>query len=400
MKKKVVLLLSSALIIVLSACHEGVGVENKKVEIYYSGVTDIYDEHIPLLNTFVKVDIYNAKEINRIEEESQAIMSYYHKLLDSHHYYFDETKAINNIKVINDSYGTGRIVDVDAEIIKVLNEAILMMELSNGYFNPFLDSLISLWSPKFSPYPLENEDPSVQEIKEALACVPSLEQIKEILIIDETNNTIQFDKMEGCNQKVAINLGGFAKGFVLNEVSAYLNEQAISYMLNMGNSSLYFNGQEEERTWMIGTTSPYEKSYSFVLELPKEAALSTSGDANQLFLKQNEEGSYIVRSHLLNPYTGYSESKYRMVSVISDNNQVSEVLSTALFIVQSEEEQQKIIRNFEKHYNISIQVVWYYEEEYGGENVKLIMTSGIMEYIKLDSLEEKIKELIVWEEFE
>ena len=400
MKKKAILLISSALIIVLSACHKRDEVALKKTEIYYSGVTDIHDEHIPLLNTFVKVDIYNAQEMKRIEEGSQAIMSYYHKLLDSHHYYFDETKAINNIKVINDSYGTGRVVSVDAEIIEALREAILMMELSNGYFNPFLDSLISLWNPKFSPYPLENDDPTEQEIKEAMACVPNPEQIKEILIIDDENNTIRFDELEGCNQKVAINLGGFAKGYVLNEVSAFLNDQAISYMVNMGNSSLYFNSQEEGRTWMIGTTSPYNETYSFVLELPTKVALSTSGDANQFFLKREAEGSYIVRSHLLNPYTGYGESKYRMVSVISENNQVSEVLSTVLFIVQSEEEQQKIIRNFEEYYDISIQVVWYYEEEYGGESVKLIMTSGIMEYIKLDSLEERIEEIIVWEEFE
>ena len=399
MKRKAILLFSSALIIVLSACQKRDELPRKKVEIYYSGVSDINDKVIPLLNTFVKVDIYNAYEVNRIEEESQEIMSHYHKMLDNHHYYFDDSKAINNIRVINDSYGTGRIVSVDAEIINALKEAILMMELSEGYFNPFLDSLISLWAPKFSPYPLENEDPSNQEIMDALACVPNVEQVKEILIIDEKNKTIQFDELEGCKQKVGINLGGFTKGYVLDEVSLYLNEQAISYMLNMGNSSLYFKDHDVERTWMIGTSSPYDKSYAFVLELPSGVALSTSGDENQFFLKRNADDSYTVRSHLLNPYTGYSESKYRAVSVISENNQVSEVLSTVLFIVQSEEEQQRIIRNFEIHYDMSIQVVWYYEEEYGGENVTLIMTSGITEYIKLDSLEERINEVIVWEEF-
>ena len=401
MKKVVIILVSSLLMITFVSCQlkpdEKKGGENT---IYFSGITDIYDKNIPILNTFVSARVYGVERVDEIEKESFAIMSRNHKLLDNYHYYYGDYGVVANIKIINDSYGTGMLVDVDKGMIEALEEAILMMKLSEGYFNPFMGSLIDLWNPKFSPYPIENNDPLEDEINKALACVPNYKQVEEIFIIDKENSTILFKRLKGCDMTVSINLGGFVKGYTLNEIKEHLNKKEISYLFNLGNSSIYLRGQNEEGKWRIGTTSPYNSKYAYVLVTDIDTAISTSGDDNKFFLRKNEDGSYTVRSHLLNPFTGYSESNYRVVTVISEDNLISEVLSTTLFVVSDLEEQRKIINNFEKHYNTNIHVIWYYEENYGGEEASLILTREAIDLIDMDTIEDEIVEIIIQEEKE
>ena len=397
MKKLVIILVLGLLTTMLTSCQSENVDMNKEDTIYFSSVEDVYGESVPILNTFVMLNIYNGNNLIEIEEETYKIMKKYHQLLDNYRYYHDDTKVITNIKTINDSYGMGMSIVVDEIIIEALKEAILIMELTEGYFNPFLGILTDLWNPKFSPYPIENVDPSAENIYEALACVPSYDQINDMLIIDEDNSTIKFNKLEGCNLNVSINLGGFTKGYILNKLTEYLNERNESYLFNLGYSSLYLKENTGERIWKIGTTSPYESSYAYVLSLHTDIALSTSGDSNKFFLKRNEDDSLIIRSHLLNPFSGYSESSYRTVTVISDDNQVSEVLSTTLFVVQDIETQRRIIKNFENYYNITIEVIWYYEDSYDDNEAKLIVTSGAMKYLELDSLEEQLVGVEEWE---
>lgn len=56
-------------------------------------------------------------------------------------------------------------------MIDALQEAVRMMKLSDGYFNPFLGELINVWGSRFSNFPVEGTDPDQEEIDQALGCI-------------------------------------------------------------------------------------------------------------------------------------------------------------------------------------------------------------------------------------
>ena len=123
-------------------------------------------------------------------------MEKWHKLLDSNHYYRDdEDNLIANIKIINDSYGSNVPMQVSQDLIDVFDEMIKMMEMTKGYFNPFLGTVSELWKPKLSSFPIHNEDPTKEEIQEAMACTISLDQVEDTLIIDHENKKVQFNEV-------------------------------------------------------------------------------------------------------------------------------------------------------------------------------------------------------------
>lgn len=359
---------------------------------YLDSVPDIQDYYVPMLNTMVKLTLYNNEKPEETYDLAYQTLKKYHQLLDNYHYYRDdEDNLIHNIQYINDYYSTNEPVDVDEEMIVLLKEAIKTAKLSEGYFNPFMGALIDLWSPKFSSFPIENSDPTDEEIKKAKACVPSLDKIDDILSIDEENKTVTFHALEDCEGKVSINLGAFSKGYAVSQLSQVFDEQNIEYLIDAGTSTVAVSGN---RTWNAAVRSPYNKVSSlYILSLNTNEALSTSGDDNNYFLLNNGDGTVTVRCHILNPFTGISENHYRSVSVLSNNAVVTDVLSTALFSVQDEKTINKIITNFEKEYNIDIEIGLAVETDIENQKITLMATNGFNNHLLEDYITSSITEI-------
>lgn len=366
--------------------------KQETISYYLDSVPDIQDYYVPMLNTMVKLTLYNNEKSEETYDLAYQTLKKYHQLLDNYHYYRDESdNLVHNILYLNDYYGTNETVEVDEEMIALLKEAIQASKLSEGYFNPFMGALIDLWSPKFSSFPIENTDPSQEEIHKAKACVPTLEEMDDILTLDEESNTIIFHALEGCDGKVSINLGAFSKGYAVNKLSQVFDEQNIAYLIDAGTSTVAVSG---DRLWNAAVRSPYNKVSSlYVLSLSSNDTLSTSGDDNNYFLLNNDDGSVTVRCHILNPYTGISENHYRSVSVLSNNALVSDILSTALFSIQDEQEIKKIITNFEKEYNIDIEIGLVVETDALNQQVSLITTSGFNTHLLEDYIPAMITEI-------
>ena len=69
-------------------------------------------------------------------------------------YYYKDSKGnlINNIKIINDSYGSGASIEVDEIIIDALKEGVKYTKLSNGRFNIISGSIVDVWDERFTSY--------------------------------------------------------------------------------------------------------------------------------------------------------------------------------------------------------------------------------------------------------
>ena len=149
----------------------------------------------------------------------------------------------------------------------------------------------------------------------------------------------------------------------------YLSNSKETILLNEGTSTIVGHS-DINRTWNVGIRDPHNKySYIFALELSNNSSLSTSGSDQNYYLL--DDGT--VRCHILNPYTGYSENYYSIVTVLSESAMVSDVLSTALFSIEDSELSIDIIKAVENEYNVNVDVC--YISEY--DNDELIVRTTL-----------------------
>lgn len=142
----------------------------------------------------------------------------------------------------------------------------------------------------------------------------------------------------------SINLSGFIKGYAADRAMLTVRQSGITdALINLGNSSIAACGSisPDGAGWPVspyaipGSDSPLP---TFTL---RDECLSTSGNDTP------------QRQHILNPITNQYIQGRRQVSVISTTATQGEVLSTALFIANTEEREQ-ILRNLPtRRYSLS-----------------------------------------------
>lgn len=369
MTKKVILILIS--IFLLCGCNkETIEVEEKtetRKDYYPEAVTDIYDEYVPMLNTVTKLTYFEEEYSKALLDGINDVLIKYHKLLDNYHYYRDDNDdLIKNIKYLNDYYGNEDGLDVSDELIDILSNMKKLMKLTEGYFNPFIGELIESYGSKFSNFPVVCEDIDTDLIDKYLNETVDYNDIDKIVEID--GNHVVFHKYKDID-KLSINLGAFSKGYVAERVMEYLSNSKETILLNEGTSTIVGHS-DINRTWNVGIRDPHNKyGYIFALELSNNSSLSTSGSDQNYYLL--DDGT--VRCHILNPYTGYSENYYSIVTVLSESAMVSDVLSTALFSIEDSELSIDIIKAVENEYNVNVDVC--YVSEY--DNDELIVRTTL-----------------------
>lgn len=128
---------------------------------------------------------------------------------------------------------------------------------------------------------------------------------------------------------VQLDMGGFAKGFALDQVLKLTRESgAASALLNFGNSSVAAVGHHPYgEWWAVGVENTAQRgTLAYEVHLC-DAAMSVSG--------RTPAGEY----HIVDPHTGLKVAQDGMIVVEGRSALVAEVLSTALYAApQSERE--------------------------------------------------------------
>ena len=326
--------------------------EVKKTSIYSSSVmafsnkdSNYYTTTSPF-GTYVSLVGYYEDDVYEIEEEFNELVFKYHSLLDRNYYYRDsEGTIINNMKVINDSYGSGETVVVDDIIIEILKEGIKYTKLSNGKFNIFAGRLVDTWDPRFSwlAGELYKVDPTEAEINEALACVPTVSEIDSVLVIDEVNKTVKFNAIERCEGRVSITLGAMAKSYFLDKLNEMEDVRDLDdYILDAGQSSIIISGKNPTReggVYNIAVTNSLIGGYAVQLQLSEHASVSTSSGDQKGYIK--EDGTR--RHHIIDATSGYPNTYLLATTVVSDSAMIADIMTTTLMTMESMEEIQSYL---------------------------------------------------------
>jgi len=204
------------------------------------------------------------------------------------------------------------------ETFFIIKQSKEFYQASDCAFDITVGPLIDLWGFTDKKYNL----PKKEEIKKALNSVGS-----DKIILNSSNNMIEF-KLPG----MKIDLGGIAKGFALDYAAIKLKKSGIKSCLINAGGQVYALGAKFGKPWRVGILNPRSKAgVKKILEL-KDQSVSTSGDYEQYFIKDNKR-----YCHILNPKTGYSaDSGVLSVTVIAPSGLVADALSTAIFVLGRE----------------------------------------------------------------
>jgi thiamine biosynthesis lipoprotein len=143
------------------------------------------------------------------------------------------------------------------------------------------------------------------------------------VLLDPARRTIAFT-VPG----VRINLGGIAKGYVVEHAAAMLRERGVEHaLLNAGGDTRVI-GDRRGQPWVVGIRHP-RVAGEVVTRLPLEdEAISTAGDYERFF---EENGRRY--HHVINPATGEPTEGILTVTVIGPDGTLTDGLDTAIFVM-------------------------------------------------------------------
>jgi len=282
--------------------------------------TSLYQSKHYVFGTIVDISIYGESD-KKAEEATQAIINEFTRLHNSLHAW-----KKSDLTHLNESIAKNKpYKNASAELIEIINEAKVLENASNHLFNPAIGELIDYWGfhqDEFNPI---HPDPS--KIKTLVERNPSLDQVR-----------ISGSTISSTNAHVKIDLGGYAKGYALDQASKILHDYHIkNALINIGGNIIAI-GQHGNKPWRVGIQDPRGSQAIAKLDLLDGWAIGTSGDYQRYFMIDG-----VRYCHLIDPFTGFPVQGVYSVTVLIEPAQnagtLSDVLSKPLFIGKKEDRQ-------------------------------------------------------------
>lgn len=297
MKYKLWLIVCCTLL-ALSCRKQDASTQNHTVE-----KTDFY------LGTVVEITAIGDKK----EEIQQAIDRAFREVerIDSLMSCFKEDSEVSFLN----REGSSRSVKVSHDTFLVIEESLLLSELSHGAFDITIAPLLCLWNSTGETGQL----PGKEELKEA----QSLVNYRNILL-DEKLLTVRFKK-----QGTKIDLGGIAKGYAVDKAVGILKRQGINRAIVNAGGDLYLLGRPPRKEyWEIGIKHPREEKALLGIIKASDEAIATSGNYENFFVIEGKR-----YGHLFSPVKGTPSAEALSVTVLAKSALLADGLATAIFIM-------------------------------------------------------------------
>ncbi len=220
----------------------------------------------------------------------------------------------SEINQINRAAGENPVV-VSGDTYDVIEKAISYGSLSGGSFDITIGPLVNLWN-----IGKENARvPGQAEIDEAIKQI----DYKNILL-NPKEKTV-FLKDSG----MIIDLGGIAKGYVADSLSAMFEKEGIEHaIINLGGNIYAYGQNPNGNDWQIGIQNPEAERSDYIgIASVTNKSVVTSG-IYERFL-ESDGNTY---HHILSPFDGYPfENSLTAVSIIAGKSIDADALSTTAF---------------------------------------------------------------------
>ncbi len=210
-------------------------------------------------------------------------------------------------------------VAVSLELFEIVRKGIQWSRKTQGAFDVSVGPLLKLWP----LYRAEKILPTGDAVAEALQAVGW-----EKVLLDSGGQTIRF-RVPG----MALDLGGIAKGYVIDRAVEELREAGIRSALVNAGGDLYAMGRKPDgAAWRVGVQHPRRRGELIAVLEAHEVAVVTSGDYERYFLKDGRR-----YSHIVDPRTGFTARGTASVTVVGPNATDADALATGVLVLGPEE---------------------------------------------------------------
>lgn len=182
---------------------------------------------------------------------------------------FSRFKEDSELSRLNKS--SGGIFPASDEMIEFLLRAKEAYEITNGIFDPAILPVLENigYDRDFESIKAKTAMASVKQIQNGFTNQLSFNDA----VIDSQNNVVKLPP------GMKIDLGGIAKGFIIDKIAAQLNNMFENFWISAG-GDMYLAGRDSEnKNWQVGAQNPLEHNQDILsLNIPAGgSAVATSG---------------------------------------------------------------------------------------------------------------------------
>lgn len=262
---------------------------------------------------------YVSKSKSLNEKEVQLKVD---KLLEQVNDQMSTYRPESELSRFNSSRNVNKPFPVSIAIIKVINEAIRINQLSGGALDITVGPLVNLWG--FGPEPRPDEVPSDNELEKRKAWV-GMDKL-----------TVKGNNLIKHIPELYLDLSAIAKGYGVDVVAEYLTSLDINdYMVDIGGEVRTKGKNGQNTRWRIAIEKPVtgiEQKVQQIIE-PGDMSMATSGDYRNFF-----EINGVRYSHTIDPRTGRPiTNNIVSITVLNPSCMTADGLSTGLGVLKAEQ---------------------------------------------------------------
>ncbi len=269
----------------------------------------VYQQQVLALGTLVDISIYGVDEATA----AKAVTAVTNKMEAIHHDW--HTWQPSKLTYINQQLAAGNSVALNPEQQQLIQTGIELARQSDDLFNPAAGKLIALWG-FHSDERLDAAPPAEGDIE---ALVKANAKMSEL--------TLDGNQLSSANSDVMIDVGGYAKGYAVDQAIAELRRMGINNAIVNAGGDLRAIGNKAGQPWRIGIRHPRQPGVIASLETLGDESLFTSGDYERYFEYHGQR-----YHHIIDPRSGRPAQGTSSVTIIHRDASTADAAATAVFI--------------------------------------------------------------------
>lgn len=255
----------------------------------------LFQQGTYVFGTRANLTIYGADDFQALQA-SNAVFARFGQLHHQLHAW-----QPSELTRLNAAIAAGRPFHASARLAAILRQARLLSLQSRGLFDPGIGRQIKLWG--FQSDTFGQPLPGRAAIFAQLDLHPSLVDLNIA-----PDGTVSSD-----NRAVAVDLGGYAKGWALDEAAEILRGKGIRNALIDVGGNLMALGSKGGQPWRVGIQNPRKPEALAAIDLADGEAIGTSGDYYRYY-----KAGGIRYCHIIDPRNGAPSRASQAVTVLAD----------------------------------------------------------------------------------
>lgn len=257
------------------------------------------------MDTYITVTAYGENCEQAVDESREIIDA-----LEGKWSVTDENSEIYKLNNSNSS------VEVSDDTADLLDFAMNISEKTKGALDLTIYPVLKLWGFTTDEYHI----PDKQEL-------------------DNTLDKVGFENVELNGNRITLkngtmlDLGAVAKGYTADRIAENMRNSCVnSALINLGGNIMLVGDKPDGGCWQIGLKNPLGEGNLGVINA-SDCSVVTSGNYERFFTIDGKN-----YGHIIDPKTGYPvDNDLLSVTIISESSTLCDALSTALYVIGTEE---------------------------------------------------------------